>query len=65
MKKANLSNWAAISEIVGAIAVVVSLLFVAYSINQNTTALTLAGSERFLDRSQRANEMITNHESLQ
>ena len=65
MKKANLSNWAAISETVGAIAVVVSLLFVAYSINQNTAALTLAGSERFLDRSQRANEMITNHESLQ
>ena len=44
MKKLTLSEWAAIGEIIGTVAVVVSLLFVAYSINRNTDA-TYAGSE--------------------
>ncbi len=47
MKKLTLTEWAAAGEIVGTIAVVISLLFVAYSINRNTDA-THASSENIL-----------------
>ena len=39
MKKLNLSEWAAVGELVGTFAVFVSLIFVIYSINQNTAAV--------------------------
>ena len=39
MSKRSLSDWAAIAEIVGSIAVVISLLFVGYSIQRNTSEL--------------------------
>jgi hypothetical protein len=39
VKKLSLSEWAAIGELVASIAVVVSLVFVAFSIRQNTGAL--------------------------
>ena len=39
VKKADLSTWASVAEIIGTIAVVISLLFVAYSINHNTSVL--------------------------
>ena len=47
VKKLKLAEWAAAGEIVGTIAVVVSLLFVGYSINRNTDA-TQAASENVL-----------------
>lgn len=47
MKKLTLTEWAAAGEIVGTVAVVVSLLFVAYSINRNTEAMQ-ASSENIL-----------------
>jgi hypothetical protein len=39
MKKLSLRDWAAISEIVAAVAVIISLVFVVLSINRNTTEL--------------------------
>ena len=39
MGKRNLSEWAAIAEIVGTVAVVASLLLVAYNLGQNTKVL--------------------------
>jgi hypothetical protein len=39
MNKLNLTGWAAISDIVGTIAVVISLIFVVVSIDQNTVQL--------------------------
>ena len=39
MKKLTLPEWAAFAEIVGTIAVVVSLLFLAYTIEQNTAVM--------------------------
>lgn len=42
MKKLDLSGWAAVSEIVGSVAVVLSLLFVGYSVTRNTLALQAA-----------------------
>jgi hypothetical protein len=47
VKRLTLTEWAATGEIVGTIAVVISLLFVAYSINRNTDA-TQASSENIL-----------------
>ena len=38
MRKLTLSEWAAVGELIAAVAVVISLLFVAYSINRNTEA---------------------------
>jgi hypothetical protein len=39
VRKLNLSEWASIGELVGTFAVFASLLFVVYSINQNTAAI--------------------------
>lgn len=47
MKRLTLAEWAAVGEIVATIGVVISLLFVAYSINRNTDA-TQASSENIL-----------------
>ncbi len=47
MKKMNLNEWAAAGEIVGTVAVVISLLFVAYSVDRNTDA-TQASNENIL-----------------
>ena len=44
MRKTDLSRWAAISEIVATVAVVVSLLLVAYSIKRNTDEMETANS---------------------
>ena len=42
MRKFNLGEWSNIADIVGMVAVVISLVFVGYSLERNTTAL--AGS---------------------
>jgi len=47
VKKLTLTEWAAAGEIIGTITVVISLLFVGYSINRNTDA-TQASSENIL-----------------
>jgi len=39
MKRIDLTGWAAIAEIVGTVAVVVSLLFVAHSVDRNTSVM--------------------------
>jgi hypothetical protein len=47
MKKLKLTEWAAIAEIIGTIAVVVSLLFVVISINHNTKVMQ-ASNDNFI-----------------
>lgn len=44
MKKPSIKNWAAIAEITGTVAVIVSLVFVVRSIDQNTKAIEAAES---------------------
>jgi hypothetical protein len=39
MRKITLSEWADIGEVVGMVAVVISLVFVVFSLNQNTAAI--------------------------
>jgi hypothetical protein len=54
MQRLRLADWASIAEIVGTVAVVVSLLIVAYSLERNTTAL----SGQFLNEMYDANREI-------
>ena len=53
MAKRNLTEWAAVSEIVGTLAVVISLLFVAFNVNQNTRVMQ-AANDNFLYQTQDA-----------
>ena len=53
MRKLNLTEWAALSEVIGTIAVVVSLLFVVYSVNHNS-AVIQANNDNFLYELQHA-----------
>ena len=39
-----LSEWASIAEIIGAIAVIVSLIYVGYQVNDNTSAIRSAAA---------------------
>jgi hypothetical protein len=58
MSKRTLSDWAAIAEIVGTIAVVVSLLFVASSIQQNTAELRLQNNNYMYEQANSALEAL-------
>ncbi len=53
MAKRNLAEWAAVSEIIGTLAVVISLLFVAFNISQNTRVMQ-AANDNFLYETQNA-----------
>ena len=55
MRKWTLQDWAAIAEIVGTVAVVVSLLFVVHGLNQNTKVLQVANLNQIYDRSDSLN----------
>ena len=55
MKKIDLTGWSAIAEIVGTVAIVVSLLFVGYSVNRNTVVMQ-ATNENLI--SQRTEDII-------
>ncbi len=48
MKKLDLHGWAALAEIVGTVAVVVSLLFVAFSVNRNTLIVQAANENALI-----------------
>jgi len=50
MRKLSLRDWAAVAEIAGTIAVVVSLVFVVQSLNQNTQELQNANLNHVYDR---------------
>ena len=51
MSELNLIEWAAVSEIIGTAAIIISLVFVAYSVNQNTVVLQ-ASNDNFLYETQ-------------
>jgi hypothetical protein len=59
MKKLSLKEWAAVAEIVGTAGIIVSLLFVAHSINRNTELVQSAHSTLIYELSASAvNEQI-------
>ena len=47
MSKLKLTEWAAVSEIIGTVAVVISLLFLAFSVNRNTVVMQ-ASNDNFV-----------------
>jgi hypothetical protein len=49
MKKLSLSQWAQVAEISGTFAVVISLITVVWSINQNTAAMSARGVDDIYD----------------
>lgn len=49
MKKRTLAEWASIAEIIGTIAVVISLLTVAFTIERNTKAISRQGIDEMYD----------------
>jgi len=49
MKKRTLKEWASIAEIFGTVAVVISLLTVAYTIDRNTKAISRQGIDELYD----------------
>jgi len=50
MRKLNLTEWAALGEVIGTVAIVISLLFVAFTIKQNTEALQGANENVIFER---------------
>ena len=58
MKKVDWNKLAAMSEVIGTVAIVVSLLFVVQSINQNTESLQNANLNHVYDRLDNLNSDI-------
>ena len=55
VRKLTLQDWAAIAEIIGTAAIVVSLVFVIQGLNQNTKALQVANLNQIYDRTDNLN----------
>jgi len=64
MRKLSLSDWASVAEILGAIMVVVSLLFLAYQVNQNTSEIRSANENTAYDRIDSLNNSLTSDPAL-
>ena len=64
MRKLTLKEWAALGEVVATVAVVVSLLFVAYTIGQNTAALQGASDNILFERHAELTNQFTADPSL-
>jgi hypothetical protein len=50
MRRLTLGEWASIAEIVSAVAVVISLIYVGYQINQNTEEVRASNRQELVDR---------------
>lgn len=64
MRKTSLKNWAAIAEIVGTVAIIVSLVFVVHGLNQNTKALQVANLNQIYDRIDSVNSDLVSSPEL-
>ena len=64
VRKLTLRDWAAIAEIVGTAAIVVSLVFVIQGLNQNTKALQVANLNQTYDRTDNLNSDIAANPEL-
>ncbi|WOJ92143.1 hypothetical protein R0135_10120 [Congregibacter variabilis] len=51
MVKRTLEEWASVGEIISAVAVVISLLYVGYQVNQNTDQMRAANRQQLVNRS--------------
>ncbi len=54
MRKLQLSEWASFAEIISALAVIISLLYVGYQINENTSEVRAANRQQLVNRAHSA-----------
>ena len=54
MQRRRLSEWANVAEVISAVAVIVSLLYVGYQINENTAEIRAANRQELVNRSHTA-----------
>lgn len=64
MPKIDLKEWAAIAEIIGTIAVIVSLLFVAQSLDRNTAAISATSTAEITDALREVELSVLNNPAL-
>ena len=64
MRKMNLSEWASAAEIIGAFAVVISLIFVVSSVDRNTAAITSQVGDASYEAIRDLNLNLLNNEEL-
>ena len=64
MNKKKLADWASIAEILTSVVVVVSLVYVGFELNQNTTAIQLSSHQGVIDRFSQADMMIASDKEL-
>ena len=55
MRKFTLQDWAAIAEVIGTVAIVVSLVFVVHGLNQNTKTLQISNLNEIYNRTDSTN----------
>ena len=65
MRKLGLSEWASLAEIAGTIAIVISLLFVAYSLERNTIAVSGQGVDEIYDAYREIQLILLAHPELE
>ena len=64
MSKLKLNDWAAISEITGTVAVVISLVLVVHSINRNTEAMQIANENLLYEMTDSSLESLISEPEL-
>ena len=64
MRKLTLSEWASVAEITGAIAVVISLVFVVISLERNTAAITSQVGDTSYEAVRELNLLLINNPEL-
>lgn len=64
MRKLSLSDWASVAEIAGAIAVVISLVFVVLSVERNTAAITSQVGDASYEAVRELNLLLLNNQEL-
>jgi hypothetical protein len=64
MRKLSLSEWASVAEVAGAIAVVISLVFVVLSVERNTAAITSQVGDASYEAVRELNLLLLNNPEL-
>ncbi len=64
MKKLDLASWAAVSDILGTVAVVISLVFVAHSVNKNTAELQADNDNLMYELQDASSDSISTNREL-
>ena len=64
MRQLTLSEWGNIAEVISAVAVVVSLLYVGYQVSENTSEVRAANRQQLVNRSHSASLLMATNKDL-